>query len=216
MNCCDAAKACGKGSACGDDMVAMITPSATFSDDFVPLLGCMQEHCDDECGVSWGCIDDYDVAAADDEYQVPVQIVDFAAVPPRLVPDVTTDACRSLDPGCDSGRVARASQQQERSARALVAGELRRLLRVLRRRLHRGDRAVERARLPQRGLRTIAADRHRHPKLRARDRRARRRERRLRSDAGPHHLPRAELPADLVHPSLAAATRGSCERAGDD
>jgi hypothetical protein len=107
MHCCSEAEACTKGTDCGDDMVAPITPASRFSDDFVPLLGCMQEQCDDECGVSWGCTDDYAIESAVDAFQVPVQIVDFAAVPPKPLPDVTTDACRSLDPACDSGRIAR-------------------------------------------------------------------------------------------------------------
>jgi hypothetical protein len=106
-NCCALAEACGKGTDCGRDLVADITPAAQFSSEFEPLLGCMQENCDEECGVSWGCLEHYDIAAVEDEYDVPVQIVDFAAVPPRPLPDVTTDACRSIDPGCDSGRVAR-------------------------------------------------------------------------------------------------------------
>ena len=107
MNCCDAANDCTKGTVCGNDMVAKITPAASFSSEFEPLLGCMQENCDEECGVSWGCTDNYDIAAEKNEYDVPVQLIDFAAVPPRPLPDVTTEACRSLDPACDSGRVAR-------------------------------------------------------------------------------------------------------------
>lgn len=106
-NCCDAARACGKGTDCGDDMLAKITPAAQFSSEYEPLLACLQEKCDEECGVSWGCLDDYDIAEASDEYEVPVQIIDFAAVPTRTLPDVTTDACRALDPGCNSGRIAR-------------------------------------------------------------------------------------------------------------
>src|SRR5436305_596848 len=38
-NCCDLAKACAAGTACGDDLLKAITPVADFSTDFDPLLG---------------------------------------------------------------------------------------------------------------------------------------------------------------------------------
>lgn len=103
-NCCDLAAACGKGTACAKDLLLPIAPTAEPSADFEPLLGCMQDNCDDACGVSWGCLDKYSWPVPSDAYDIPIRVVDFAASPLVPVPDVTVDACQSVDPGCGSGK----------------------------------------------------------------------------------------------------------------
>jgi hypothetical protein len=104
-SCCDLAKACGHGTACGRDLLEPITPAADFSEDFDPLLGCLQRFCDQACDVSWGCVGNYSVPAPMDPYSIGVHVIDFAADPEMSLPDVTVSACNSVDPACQSGKV---------------------------------------------------------------------------------------------------------------
>jgi hypothetical protein len=103
-NCCDLATACGKGTACGKDLLKPITPNSDPSQDFEPLLDCMQQSCDEACGVSWGCLDNYSWPVPKSAYDIPVRVIDFAAAPEMPLPGVTVDACQSIDPGCESGK----------------------------------------------------------------------------------------------------------------
>lgn len=105
-HCCELAKACGAGTECGEDLLEPITPAADFSTDFDPLLGCMQRRCEAACQVNWGCLDNYEWPAPEGDLDVEIQVVDFAQVLDGPLPDVTVQACRAIDPACQSGRVA--------------------------------------------------------------------------------------------------------------
>lgn len=105
-SCCDLAKACGSGTACGKDLLKPITPLATLSESFDPLLDCMQQNCDDACHVSWGCVDNYSWTTPQPSYDITVTVDDFAAEPPMPLPGVTVNACQSVDPACKSGKVS--------------------------------------------------------------------------------------------------------------
>lgn len=108
QSCCELAKACGQGSACGADLLKPITPATQVSTDFDALLGCMQSQCDDACNVTWGCIDKYTWPVPGKDYGFRIDVIDFAAEPRMPLPDVTVDACQSVDPTCQSGRTSRA------------------------------------------------------------------------------------------------------------
>jgi hypothetical protein len=108
QNCCDLAKSCGQGTACGADLLKPITPATQVSSDFDALLGCMQNQCDEACDVTWGCIDKYSWPVPSKDYGFRVDVIDFAAEPRMPLPGVTVDACQSVDPTCQSGRTSRA------------------------------------------------------------------------------------------------------------
>lgn len=107
-SCCDLAKQCGADSACGKDFVKLVTPVAELSEAFDPLLECMQRNCDDACQVSWGCVGRYNWKVPKDAYDITVRVIDFAATPDVPLPGVTVDACQSVDPSCNTGKVASA------------------------------------------------------------------------------------------------------------
>jgi hypothetical protein len=115
-HCCALAEACGEGTACGEDLLEPITPAADFSTDFDALLGCMQRRCDDACQVNWGCLGDYDWPEAEGGVDLEVQVVDFAQVLDGPLEDVTVQACRAIDPACQSGLVAEAVTNAEGKA----------------------------------------------------------------------------------------------------
>lgn len=104
-SCCDEAQTCNGDATCRADMTALISPMAEFSDAFEPLLECMQENCDSQCNVTWGCLDRYRIPAPDGPtYPVTVQLVDFAD--PRVpVRDVDVEACNGVS--CDTGSRAK-------------------------------------------------------------------------------------------------------------
>jgi hypothetical protein len=107
-HCCDLAKDCGSGTECGKDLLEPITPVAEFSTEFDPLLACMQDHCDEACEVSWGCVDDYKWPVPKQDLDVVVTVVDFAAVPDKPLADVDVQACEAVDAACQSGKVTSA------------------------------------------------------------------------------------------------------------
>ncbi len=106
QQCCELAKPCGAGTACGADLLKPITPVTQVSTDFDQLLGCMQRQCDTACNVRWGCVGKYAWPVPTSDYSFGVNVIDFAAEPKLPLPGVTVDACQSIDPTCQNGRIA--------------------------------------------------------------------------------------------------------------
>jgi hypothetical protein len=105
QNCCELAEECGEGTECGEDLLEPITPLADFSEDFDPLLGCMQRECQRECQVNWGCVGDYEWPEPEESYGFEVRVIDYAAEPSQPIAEVDVQACIEVDAACDSGRV---------------------------------------------------------------------------------------------------------------
>ena len=103
--CCELAEACPEGSACGKDLLKDLHPAQTVSEEFDPLLACLQGKCDAQCEINWGCVDSYSVPAAKESSSFEVTLVDFASNS-LTVDEVTVKACRGVDPGCTSGKVS--------------------------------------------------------------------------------------------------------------
>jgi hypothetical protein len=104
--CCAEAMACGEGTACGEDLLEPITPLADFSEDFDPLLACMQKSCDAACEVNWGCVDNYSWPAAKAPVDIELKVIDFAGEddnPRDAIAGVKVQACDAVDPSCTSG-----------------------------------------------------------------------------------------------------------------
>jgi hypothetical protein len=104
--CCDRAKECGEGTACGEDLLEPITPVADFSVEFDSMLGCMQRRCNAACNVDWGCVGDYEWPEAEGSIDLAIDVVDFAGAEDFPIGDVTVSACDAVDPGCRTGRRA--------------------------------------------------------------------------------------------------------------
>jgi hypothetical protein len=103
QKCCELATECGKGTECGKDMLEPITPAADFSEDFDPLLGCMQTRCEAACKVNLGCLDDYTWPDAEGTSDIEILVADYADAVNLPLADVTVKACAALDPLCVTG-----------------------------------------------------------------------------------------------------------------
>lgn len=112
-HCCDEAEACGTGTACAADLATPIEPGAVFTEAFEPLLGCMQDRCDDACQVNWGCVDNHSLPMPEGQLQLPVVAKDFISEPRMPLPDTEIRACRSIDPACELGEIDSARSDAE-------------------------------------------------------------------------------------------------------
>jgi hypothetical protein len=57
--CCELTAACAADGSCGGDLGKPVTPASAFPAAYDPVLGCLQEHCDAPCAISWGCENSY-------------------------------------------------------------------------------------------------------------------------------------------------------------
>jgi hypothetical protein len=57
INCCEEASACLADANCKPSFERAITPIADLDAEFDTSLGCMQQHCDAACNISFGCVD---------------------------------------------------------------------------------------------------------------------------------------------------------------
>jgi hypothetical protein len=82
VHCCDEASACVGDAVCSAGFETAITPLAEIPSEFDTSLGCMQQHCDDACAISFGCVDtDYIKVPAKTEGKATpytVELTDFA------------------------------------------------------------------------------------------------------------------------------------------
>lgn len=98
--CCALAETCAHDARCSADFGKPVTPSAVFSDSYEPLLGCLQERCDEACQISWGCLDGYTHAPAP---RVDNTLTLFDSSTEYGVPGLSVSACAGTDPLCLDG-----------------------------------------------------------------------------------------------------------------
>lgn len=106
-HCCEEAKGCDEGTDCGKDLTSLpLSPVSDTSEDFEPMLACLQKECDTECDISWGCVGEYEwPTPGENDYAFTVRDIDFAAEPVEPLPSVEVKACQAVDPSCTTGLV---------------------------------------------------------------------------------------------------------------